>query len=118
MLLLDLLGMDYSAFAHRLQVGGGDKARRRRRVLSLYPDGFCSYCGDPVAPVHMTIDHVVPRSRRKGLGAYLACVPCCAPCNKEKDDASLLQFLLSRALRRDMLAQHEQRSRFWMRHAA
>ena len=119
MLLLDLLSQHYADFVHGpLLPPVGSKARARQRVLSLYPDGFCSYCGDPVDPARMTIDHVVPRSRRKGQAAYLVCVPSCVDCNNEKDDTSLLQFLLSRALQRDMLAQHEQRSRFWMRHAA
>ena len=48
----------------------------------LIRDGFkCGYCGKEVA--HLTIDHVLPRSRG-GDTTFENCVAACTPCNHQK----------------------------------
>ncbi len=55
--------------------------RRLSRRAILARDGFrCQYCG---STRHLTIDHVVPRSRG-GLDSWENVVTSCAPCNVRK----------------------------------
>jgi 5-methylcytosine-specific restriction endonuclease McrA len=62
-----------------------DRRRMSRRTI-LARDGFrCQYCG---STRHLTIDHVVPRSRG-GVSSWENVVTSCAACNVRKG-ASLL----------------------------
>lgn len=45
--------------------------------------GRCHYCGRPVAPAHLTMDHVVPLARG-GRSTRGNLVPCCKDCNNKK----------------------------------
>lgn len=48
----------------------------------LIRDGFkCAYCRAPAG--HLTIDHIVPRSRG-GPSTFENCVACCRTCNSRK----------------------------------
>ncbi len=49
----------------------------------LLRDGLkCAYCG--AVTRHLTLDHIIPRSRG-GKTTFENCVGCCAPCNNKKD---------------------------------
>ena len=67
--------------------------RWRWRLAVLYPDRFCSYCGERR---RLTIDHVRPRADG-GADALRNMVPACESCNNLKSDMSLLMFLWRRA---------------------
>ena len=57
-----------------------DRRRLSRRAI-LARDGFrCQYCG---SIKHLTIDHVIPRSRG-GMTSWENVVTSCAPCNVRK----------------------------------
>lgn len=45
----------------------------------------CCYCGQSFKREHLTIDHVIPRSKG-GTSDYLNSVPSCKPCNFKKSD--------------------------------
>jgi 5-methylcytosine-specific restriction endonuclease McrA len=56
-------------------------ARRVSRHAILARDGFrCQYCG---STRHLTIDHIIPRSRG-GASSWDNVVTSCAPCNVRK----------------------------------
>lgn len=57
------------------------EGRRLSRRAILARDGFrCQYCG---STHHLTIDHIVPRSRG-GLTSWDNVITCCAACNVRK----------------------------------
>jgi 5-methylcytosine-specific restriction endonuclease McrA len=57
------------------------EARRVSRRAILARDGFrCQYCGNTR---HLTIDHIIPRSRG-GASSWENVVTSCAPCNVRK----------------------------------
>jgi len=59
-----------------------DSARRRitRRAVFARDSWTCQYCG---RTSHLTVDHVMPRSRG-GLSVWENIVTSCAPCNRRK----------------------------------
>ncbi len=61
------------------------QTRRLTRRALFARDGYrCQYCG---GGSHLTVDHVVPRSRG-GASAWENIVTACAPCNLRKADRS------------------------------
>jgi 5-methylcytosine-specific restriction endonuclease McrA len=65
---------------HYVRVPRTDRRRLSRRAI-LARDGFrCQYCG---SIKHLTIDHVIPRSRG-GMTSWENVVTSCAPCNVRK----------------------------------
>jgi 5-methylcytosine-specific restriction endonuclease McrA len=68
-------------------------ARRLYRFWQLYPDGFCSYCGEPDAD---SIDHVNPWALG-GTDTFENKAPACKSCNVAKGSKTLLMFLWERA---------------------
>ena len=58
---------------------------------------ICCYCFDPVSKRNLTREHVVPRSKG-GSDKQANVMPCCADCNHEKGDMSLLEYLAFKAL--------------------
>jgi 5-methylcytosine-specific restriction endonuclease McrA len=65
---------------HYVRLPRPDGRRLSRRAI-LARDGFrCQYCG---STRHLTIDHIVPRSRG-GLTSWENVVTSCAPCNVRK----------------------------------
>ena len=63
-----------------VKVPRGDRRRLSRRAV-LARDGYrCQYCG---STRHLTLDHVVPRSRG-GRTSWENVVTSCAPCNMRK----------------------------------
>ncbi len=59
-----------------------DSARRRitRRAVFARDSWTCQYCG---TTTHLTVDHVIPRSRG-GPSSWDNIVTSCAPCNRRK----------------------------------
>jgi 5-methylcytosine-specific restriction endonuclease McrA len=60
-------------------------ARISRRAVFARDRHRCQYCG---SPRHLTVDHVVPRSRG-GPDTWDNLVTSCAPCNRKKGDRPL-----------------------------
>ncbi|MGD9696509.1 MAG: HNH endonuclease [Thermoleophilia bacterium] len=59
-----------------------ESRRISRRAVFARDDWTCQYCG---ATAHLTVDHVVPRSRG-GHSSWENVVTSCAPCNLRKGD--------------------------------
>ncbi|MBC7294091.1 MAG: HNH endonuclease, partial [Thermoleophilia bacterium] len=65
---------------HYVHVPRPERRRISRRAI-MARDGFrCQYCG---STRHLTIDHIIPRSRG-GLTSWDNVVTSCAPCNVRK----------------------------------
>jgi 5-methylcytosine-specific restriction endonuclease McrA len=65
---------------HYVRLPRADGRRVSRRAI-LARDGFrCQYCG---TSRHLTLDHIVPRSRG-GVSSWENIVTSCAPCNVRK----------------------------------
>jgi 5-methylcytosine-specific restriction endonuclease McrA len=63
-----------------VRIPRGEASRVSRRAI-LARDGFrCQYCG---TTRHLTIDHIIPRSRG-GASSWENVVTSCAPCNVRK----------------------------------
>lgn len=48
-------------------------------------DHTCQYCGDPLPPSRLTVEHIMPRSRG-GPTSWENCVAACEDCNSRKRD--------------------------------
>ena len=57
-------------------------------------DAHCYYCGKPLKPSEVTMDHVVPISEG-GRSVKSNVVPACKDCNNKKKDSSLIDSLLN-----------------------
>ncbi len=56
-----------------------------RKGIMLRDHATCQYCGTPRASGSLTLDHVVPKSRR-GASTWENLVACCFTCNNRKGD--------------------------------
>jgi 5-methylcytosine-specific restriction endonuclease McrA len=56
-----------------------------RKGIILRDGSTCQYCGAHLPAGSLTLDHVVPRSRR-GLSTWENLVAACFPCNNRKKD--------------------------------
>ena len=67
-----------------------DSTRRRitRRAVFARDSWTCQYCG---RTTHLTVDHVVPRSRG-GRSVWENIVTSCAPCNRRKGDRTTVEI--------------------------
>jgi 5-methylcytosine-specific restriction endonuclease McrA len=67
-----------------------DTRRRRitRRAVFARDSWTCQYCG---RTSHLTVDHVVPRSRG-GTSVWENIVTSCAPCNRRKGDRTPVEI--------------------------
>lgn len=62
------------------------RAQELTRKNILVRDGHqCQYCGETFSAMDLTLDHVIPRSR-KGLSVWENLVAACGPCNRRKAD--------------------------------
>lgn len=86
----------------------GGWIRPERRLAIYWRDGFtCLYCGkemledyfDPEARRNLTLDHLVPESK-KGTNGSHNLVTCCRTCNSSKKDIPYHIFADSAALNR------------------
>lgn len=65
-----------------------EKARQVRRTQwwkNRLAAGRCHYCRESIPPSELTMDHVVPIVRG-GKSSKSNLVPCCKPCNNEKQN--------------------------------
>src|SRR5450759_4356355 len=56
-----------------------------RKGILLRDGSSCQYCGARLPSGSLTLDHVVPRSRR-GPSTWETLVACCFPCNNHKSN--------------------------------
>lgn len=54
-----------------------------RRAVLLRDNFTCQYCGGQPGKEHLTLDHIIPRSRG-GRMDWENVVTACAPCNRRK----------------------------------
>jgi 5-methylcytosine-specific restriction endonuclease McrA len=59
-----------------------------RRNLFLRDDFTCQYCGRRCTSDHLSVDHILPRSRG-GMTSWENCVLACVGCNARKADRTL-----------------------------
>jgi len=58
----------------------------------------CCYCGSQITRKSLSQDHLIPMNKTAlGLHAWGNVVPCCAPCNNEKQQQPWRQFLTDKA---------------------
>ena len=58
----------------------------------------CCYCGDVITKKTTSLDHLIPMNKFSlGLHAWGNVVPCCQPCNKEKQQTQWKTFLVKKA---------------------
>lgn len=70
---------------------------QKRELVSLF-DGECCYCGMSINENNLSLDHLVPMNRSDlGLHAWGNVVPCCRPCNGEKQQKHWQEFLGKKA---------------------
>lgn len=67
-----------------------EKSQRERLLEETA--GVCVYCGHPLTPETMEIDHIVPRSKG-GTGDFQNKVCACGSCNAAKADSWIGTFL-------------------------
>lgn len=76
-----------------------------RRALLLRDDYTCQYCGSQPGREHLTIDHVIPRSRG-GRTEWENVVAACGACNRKKGNRTPDEAGMK-------LMHHPHRPRFW-----
>jgi 5-methylcytosine-specific restriction endonuclease McrA len=76
-----------------------------RRALLMRDEFTCQYCGIQPGREHLTIDHVIPRSRG-GRTEWENVVAACAPCNRRKGNRTPDEANMK-------LRNHPHRPRFW-----
>jgi len=65
--------------------------RRKERLKILKRDGYrCIYCGGIFKENKLTLDHVIPKSK-KGIDGKCNRVTACKKCDKEKRDSLPIQ---------------------------
>ena len=62
-----------------------------RKGILLRDGSSCQYCGARLPSGSLTLDHVVPRSRR-GLSTWENLVACCHGCNRRKGNRMLCEI--------------------------
>ena len=66
----------------------------QKRELIDYFSGECCYCGLPIDEKSLSQDHLIPMNKESlGLHAWGNVVPCCRPCNGEKQQRHWQEFL-------------------------
>lgn len=76
-----------------------------RRALLMRDDYTCQYCGTQPGKEHLTMDHVMPRSRG-GKTDWENVATACAPCNRRKGNRTPEEANMK-------LRKHPTRPRFW-----
>lgn len=79
---LTLLVPNVIRLSYYVRVPRGETRRVSRNAVLARDSHRCQYCG---SRAHLTIDHVVPRSRG-GSSSWDNIVTSCAPCNARKGD--------------------------------
>ena len=70
----------------------------QKRELLDYFDQSCCFCGDEIDERTVSQDHLIPMNKASlGLHAWGNVVPCCRPCNNEKQQRPWKEFLAEKA---------------------
>jgi 5-methylcytosine-specific restriction endonuclease McrA len=79
------------------RVSGWISSKSQRRIMER--DAFrCVYCGVPQDHMTLSLDHLMPRSRGGG-NSDANLVTACFPCNVEKGDRTIAEWLAHRSFR-------------------
>lgn len=58
----------------------------------------CCFCGTPINRQSLSQDHLIPMNKSAlGLHAWGNVVPCCSPCNNEKQQKPWREFIVDKA---------------------
>jgi 5-methylcytosine-specific restriction endonuclease McrA len=60
------------------------KVRFTQKALYRRDKFTCGYCGDQFTDEELSIDHIIPRSKKGGQTNWLNCITACEPCNNFK----------------------------------
>lgn len=75
----------------------GPKVRQKDELLAIF-SCQCCYCGIEIDRKSASQDHLIPMNKTAlGLHAWGNVVPCCSPCNNEKQQKPWLEFLEAKA---------------------
>ena len=86
----------------------GPKVAQRKELLTFFKEECC-YCGTPITAKTISYDHLIPMNKAAlGLHAWGNVVPCCPPCNNEKQQKGWVEFL---ALKSDQATLVERKAR-------
>ena len=71
----------------------GPKVAQKDELLDFF-DGECCFCGTPIDKKSLSQDHLIPMNKSSlGLHAWGNVVPCCSPCNNQKQQKPWQQFI-------------------------
>ena len=75
----------------------GPKIAQKRELLDYF-DHSCCFCGAEITVQSLSQDHLIPMNKASlGLHAWGNVVPCCRPCNNEKQQRPWREFLAEKA---------------------
>jgi hypothetical protein len=77
-----------------------------KRWLISQHGSVCAYCGRPVSPATVTLDHVTPRRGQSAYDRRDNLVLACQDCNGAKADMPILSFLLRKRERAGILLRY------------
>ena len=73
------------------------KVAQKEELLAFFKHQCC-FCGTEINSKTLSQDHLIPMNKSAlGLHAWGNVVPCCSPCNNEKQQRPWQQFLASKA---------------------
>jgi hypothetical protein len=71
----------------------GPKVAQKDELLDFF-NGQCCFCGTPIDKKSLSQDHLIPMNKSSlGLHAWGNVVPCCSPCNNEKQQKPWQEFI-------------------------
>ena len=75
----------------------GPKVAQKNELLSHF-NYQCCFCGTEIDRKSLSQDHLIPMNKSSlGLHAWGNVVPCCQPCNNEKQQKPWKEFMVSKA---------------------
>ncbi|MCS0455399.1 HNH endonuclease [Vibrio diabolicus] len=75
----------------------GPKVAQKDELLEFF-DYQCCFCGVEINRKSMSRDHLIPMNKTElGLHAWGNVVPCCSPCNNQKQQKPWKEFMLVKA---------------------
>ncbi len=75
----------------------GSKVGQKDELLNYF-NHECCFCGTQIDRKSLSQDHLIPMNKSSlGLHAWGNVVPCCSPCNNEKQQKPWREFILLKA---------------------
>ena len=75
----------------------GPKVAQKDELLEFF-NHQCCFCGTEIDRKSLSQDHLIPMNKSSlGLHAWGNVVPCCSPCNNEKQQKPWQDFLVAKA---------------------